>query len=236
MKRLYDLPKQDRPREKLLRIGPQALSDHELLAILLGCGTRENDVMSIATKLTTILDKKNQKVTVGDLLGLPGIGSAKAALITAALEFSRRRIHPEGNKITSPNDVIALIRHFADRKQEHFIVISLNGAHEVIATRVVSIGSVNTARIHPREIFADPLSDGASAVIVAHNHTSGSILPSESDKKVTERLRTAARILRIGFLDHIIFNKKEFYSFMDNENNTTIPSDNTALDSECYSH
>jgi DNA repair protein RadC len=156
----------------------------------------------------------------GRLLGIieakkVGVGPAKASLIAAALEFARRRIRPEGLRISFPPDVLPLIRHYADRRQEHFISVSLNGANEVIAARVVSVGLVNKTQVHPREVFADPLTDCAAAVIVAHNHPSGTLEPSQEDIETTGRLKSAGEILGIRLLDHIVFNQKGYCSFLE---------------------
>ena len=133
------IPKYDRPREKLIAKGASVLSDQELLAVLLGKGTHQTDVMALAGKLAKVIDDKGLDVGVADLTGLQGIGEAKAALILAAVEFARRRIKPEGLRITTPADVLPLIRHFADRKQEHFLSVTVNGANEVLSVRVVSV-------------------------------------------------------------------------------------------------
>jgi DNA repair protein RadC len=109
--------------------------------------------------------------------------------------------------------VLPLIRHYADRKQEHFICVSLNGANEVIATRVVSVGLVNKTQVHPREVFADSITDRATAVIVAHNHPSGSLEPSREDFEITDRIKSPGEVLGIRLLDHIVFNQKGYYSF-----------------------
>lgn len=109
-----------------------------------------------------------------------------------------------------------MIRHYGDRKQEHFICISLNGANEVIAHRVVSIGLVNKTQVHPREVFADPITDRAAAIIVAHNHPSGGIAPSSEGIAITEQLKGAGETLGVKLLDHIIFNQKDYYSFLEN--------------------
>ena len=187
--------------------------DKELLAILLGKGTQNLDVMTLAEKLIPVIDKKGFRLTAEDLKQFKGIGDAKAAIVLAAIEFTRRRIKPEGFKINAPEDILPHIRHYADRKQEHFLCASINGANEVMNIRVVSIGLVNTTQVHPREVFADPLMDRASAVIVAHNHPSGDLTPSKSDISVTKRLISAGNILGIRFLDHVIFNKKSYRSF-----------------------
>ena len=198
------IPKHDRPREKLIAKGASVLSDQELLAVLLGKGTHQTDVMALAGKLAKVIDDKGLDVGVADLTGLQGIGEAKAALILAAVEFARRRIKPEGLRITTPADVLPLIRHFADRKQEHFLSVTVNGANEVLSVRVVSVGLVDRSLVHPREVFADVMSDRASGIIVAHNHPEGNLEPSQADIKVTQQVKQAGEIIGIPLLDHII--------------------------------
>ena len=151
MKKIADIPKLDRPREKLQKKGAEALSDLELMAILVGKGTEGHDVMSIAKRILKILDSGDEKPNPKELQKIEGVGPAKATLIAAALEFSRRRIRPEGLKISFPPDVLPLIRHYADRKQEHFICVSVNGANEVITSRVVSVGLVNKTQCIPEK-------------------------------------------------------------------------------------
>jgi len=215
MKKISDIPKSDRPREKLQQKGAEALSDLELMAILLGSGTKGHDVMTVAERILKVLDAHNEKLNIDELKKIEGVGPAKATLIAAALEFVRRRIRPEGLKISFPADVLPLIANYADRKQEHFICISINGANEVITSRVVSVGLVNKTQVHPREVFADPITDRAAAIIVAHNHPSGSLLPSKEDIEVTKQLKTAGETLGIRLIDHVIFNHKEYYSFLE---------------------
>ena len=209
------IPKQDRPREKLLTKGAGALGDEELMAVLLGKGTPKMDVMTLAAKVARIMDEKGFQVRVEDLTGLAGVGQAKAALILAAMEYARRRIKPEGLKIATPSDVLPLIRHFADRKQEHFLSITINGANEVQNVRVVSIGLVDRSPVHPREVFADALADRASGIIVAHNHPSGGLEPSQADRDITRQLQQAGRIMGIELLDHIVFNRNGYHSFLE---------------------
>ena len=163
-KTIHDIPEADRPREKLLRKGAAALSDQELLAVLLGKGTTKIDVMALARNVTTVADKKGLGLTVEDLVSLEGMGTTKAMLLVAAIEFARRRIKPEGAKIVTPADLLPHVRHYADRKQEHFLCASINGANEILNIRVVSIGLIDRSPVHPREVFADALSDRASAV------------------------------------------------------------------------
>lgn len=217
MKKISDIPKQERPREKLQEKGAEALSDLELMAVLVGRGTEGHDVMSVAERILKTLDASQGKVNMEDLQQIEGVGPAKATLIAAALEFSRRRIRPEGLKISFPPDVLPLIQHYADRKQEHFLCVSLNGANEVIASRVVSVGLVNKTQVHPREVFADPITDRAAAIIAAHNHPTGDLMPSKEDREITKKLLTAAEVLGIRLLDHIIFNQKSYYSFLEHD-------------------
>lgn len=214
-KTIQQMPEADRPREKLLRKGAPALSDRELLAVLLGKGTPAMDVMTLAGKLARLIDEKGLHVKAEDLTQFEGVGNAKAALILAAIEFARRRIKPEGAKIETPSDLLPHIRHYADRRQEHFLCASINGANEVLNIRVVSIGLVDRSPVHPREVFADALADRASAVIVAHNHPSGGVEPSPSDVAITAQLKAAGEILGIELLDHIIFNRTEYFSFLE---------------------
>lgn len=215
MKKITDIPKVDRPREKLQDKGPEALSDQELLAVLIGSGTKGHDVMSVARRILSVLDANNEKISFDVLKEIDGVGPAKATLIVAALEFARRRIQPQGLKISFPPDILPVIRNYADRKQEHFICVSLNGANEVIATRVVTIGLVNKSQVHPREVFADPLTDRASAIIVAHNHPSGKLEPSIEDIELTKQLQESGKTLGINLLDHIIFNHSGYFSFLE---------------------
>ncbi len=213
--RMSDIPEQDRPREKLLRKGAAALSDQELLAVLLGKGTQAMDVMKLAGKLAKVIDEKGLAVSADDLRVFDGVGDAKATLVLAALEFARRRIKPEGVKIETPADLLPHVRHYADRKQEHFLCASINGANEILNIRVVSIGLIDRTPVHPREVFADALMDRASAIIVAHNHPSGSLEPSAADVEVTAQLKAAGVVLGITLLDHIIFNRNGYFSFLE---------------------
>jgi DNA repair protein RadC len=186
-----------------------------LLAILLGTGIQGKNVFVLAEEVLKILDENNYKTGIKDLLLVSGLGKAKASLITASLELSRRILCPDRKKITAPADALPYISHYSDRKQEHFLCLSLNGAHEVIQARVVSMGLVNRTLVHPREIFSDPLKDRAAAVLIAHNHPSGNIEPSQEDIEITRRIKSAGVILGIELLDHIIFTGSAYYSFLE---------------------
>jgi DNA repair protein RadC len=207
-----ELLKENRPRERLIRCGPQALSDRELLSIILVSGIKGKNVILLAKELLFKLDSQREIPSISELCRLSGLGKSKACIIAAMLEFGRRK-WAKGKCIKQPDDIFELIRHYADRRQEKFICISLNGAHELLAIRIVTVGLVNRTIIHPREVFADPILDRASAVVVAHNHPSGNTNPSEEDIGITQRLKTAADILGLNFLDHLIFTERSIFSF-----------------------
>jgi DNA repair protein RadC len=207
-----EIPLSERPREAIIARGPSALPDADLLALLLGTGTKDRSVFAVAKEVLTVLDSFNGEMRLEDLEKIRGVGKAKAALLAAALEFSRRRIRPEGIKVKGPGDLFPALSHYADRSQEHFLCTSLNGAHEVIKTRVITIGLANAAQVHPREVFADAITDRAVAVILAHNHPSGDLAPSREDLEVTRRLQAAGEILGIKVLDHIIFGRRGYSS------------------------
>lgn len=202
-----------RPSKKLTHLEPHSLTDDELLAILLSPGSRPHSVTKLAQSVLTQVDTLGDRLTVADLESVPGMGPAKATQVVAAFELARRRIKPSGVRVSTPEDIANLVRHFGGRKQEHFICISLNGAHEVIATRCITIGLVNCTQVHPREVFADAITDRAASVALAHNHPSGELKPSSNDIVVTRQLIEAGRILGIRVLDHVIVNRRgEFLS------------------------
>jgi DNA repair protein RadC len=210
---VLNLPPAQRPRERLLAKGPEALADAELLAILLNTGIRGKNVTALAEELLGLLDRNKDIPPARELSRLAGLGETKASAVAAMLEFGRRRWGAVGKRINNPEDIFALVRHNADRKQERFISISLNGAHEVLAARVVTVGLVNRTIVHPREVFADLIQDRAAAFAVAHNHPSGALNPSIDDDETTARLKAAANILGIRFLEHLIFSETGWWSY-----------------------
>ena len=210
---IQELPTDKRPRERLLSSGPAALSDQELLEVLLNTGIRGKGVAALAGELLALLDQAEGIPPVKELSRLAGLGAGKACAVAAMLEFGRRRYGAFGVKVKRPEDIFTLVRHYADRKQERFISLSLNGAHEAMAVRIVTIGLVNRTIVHPREVFADILSDRAAAFAVAHNHPSGALKPSTEDDATTARLKAAANILGIRFLEHLIFSETGWWSY-----------------------
>jgi DNA repair protein RadC len=213
LRHIKDIPDFDRPREKLAARGPEALSDSELLAILLGSGVRGKDVFQVARAILRKLDKDKLTIGVKDLVLIEGVGFAKACQIVASFELARRRLLQESVVVHKADDVLPLISYIADKKQEYFLCVSLNGANEVIGNRVVTVGLLNTSQVHPREVFVDAISDRAASVILAHNHPSGVLEPSPDDIATTRQLVDAGKILGIPVLDHIIITKKSHLSF-----------------------
>jgi len=218
-----NVPLEERPREKLLARGPSALSDAELLAILLNTGIQGKNVRELASDLLGLLDRNSDIPSIKEISDLSGLGQAKACSVAAMLEFGRRRYGSFSTRIKQPIDIFTLVRHYADRKQERFISLSLNGAHEVLAVRIVTIGLVNKTIVHPREVFADLIQDRAAAFCVAHNHPSGQLTSSAEDDEITERLQSSAKILGLHFVDHLIFSETNWWSFR--ENGRLIDSD-----------
>ena len=216
MKRIKDLPEFSRPREKLKERGAKALSDAELIAAILGSGGKGLDVMSLSSRVAKAISGKKGDLSLEELMKIEGIGLAKASQILAGFELARRHIVVETVKITEAKDVLPLIDRITNKQQEYFICISLNGANEVIENRTVTVGLLDRSQVHPREVFADVITDRAASVIFAHNHPSGALEPSNSDLKIQEQLTEAGRILGIKVLDHIIISKKGYYSFQEN--------------------
>ncbi len=216
MKRIKDLPEFSRPREKLKERGAKALRDDALVAAIIGSGGKGRDVRSISHKVAKLIKERKGDLSLEELTKIEGIGPAKASQILAGFELARRHIVTETIKITEAKDVLPLIDRITNKQQEYFICISLNGANEVIENRTVTVGLLDRSQVHPREVFADVITDRAASVIFAHNHPSGALEPSNSDLKIHEQLTEAGKILGIKVLDHIIISKKGYYSFQEN--------------------
>ncbi len=208
-------PKPD-VRERMRARGIRSLSDHELVALTLRTGTRDTPVMTLAGRVVRALESAGEGGMLETLGKIDGMGDSKAGVILAALELGRRYSGAAHRKVSCAKDVYPLVSHYADRKQEQFICVSLNGAHEVLGIRVVSLGILNKTIVHPREVFADPLADRAAAVVVCHNHPSGQLEPSEEDRIITRRLAEAGDILGIALLDHLILSPRGgYFSFVE---------------------
>ncbi|NCU38650.1 JAB domain-containing protein [Candidatus Saccharibacteria bacterium] len=202
-----------RPREKLQARGAAALSDYELLMAMIGSGNAQADVTKIAREVRKILSEKGSDLAYEDLLKIKGLGAAKVTQIMAGFELWRRQFEVgERPIIDSAEKAVELLSDIRDKKQEYFVCLTLDGANRLIAKRVISIGTLTASLVHPREVFAEAITDRAASIIVAHNHPSGNLEPSIADKEVTERLRQAGEILGIEVLDHLILGEGGFSS------------------------
>ncbi|AFG38114.1 RadC family protein [Spirochaeta africana] len=214
-RKIGDLECHDRPRERLHRYGAEGISDAELISVLIGSGGQGRSVTAIANDVVNLLDRVNGSADLSRLTQIKGLGPAKTAILAAAIELGRRQLSLDRRRIRIPQDALPVLSHYADRQQELFLCTTLNGAHEVIRTHVVSVGLVNRTMVHPREVYACAIQDRAAAILVAHNHPSGNCTPSAEDREVTNRLGAAGRVIGISLLDHIIFTRSGYYSFLE---------------------
>lgn len=208
----------DRPRERLDALGPDALSDAELLALLLRTGGRGSDALSVALDLLAAQGGLAglARASGCDLAGTSGVGPAKSATLRACLELGRRlaAIRLEaGTAIRGPEDVF---RHFHPRlrhaTQERFFVVLLDGRHRVLRVELVSQGTLTASLVHPREVFRPALRGAAAAVVLVHNHPSGDPTPSREDREITDRLVRAGELLGVPVLDHVVVAERGFRS------------------------
>lgn len=211
----------DKPRERLDALGPEALSDAELLALLLRTGRRGADALSVASRVLALRGGLPglARAEGGELANIPGVGPAKSASLRASLEIGRRlaarRLDP-GTTIRSPADVF---RHFHPRlrhaAQERFFVVLLDGRHRVLRHELVSQGTLTASLVHPREVFRPALREAAAAVVLVHNHPSGDPTPSAEDREITQRLMRAGEILGIPVLDHVVVAERGYSSLQE---------------------
>jgi DNA repair protein RadC len=215
MVKIKDLQKVDLPREKLAKYGSEKLKDYELLALLLGSGIKGLNVLELSKKILETIKKIGiKKVILSDLLKIKGLGKAKASQISAVLELGKRlNIDNKAEEILSAGDVWNFCADIRAMQREHFIAIYLDTQNRVIERQTISIGTLNSSLVHPREVFEPAVKLSAASVIVAHNHPSGELEPSGEDREVTKRLIQAGKVLGVDLVDHIILTKKEFYSF-----------------------
>lgn len=216
---MKELPVHDRPREKLARAGASVLSDHELLAIVIGHGTARRDALSLATDVLGAAGglRGLARSGPGDLERRTRLGPTRAARILAAIELGRRtllRRREERPRFLEPAEMAAhLIPQFGDRTVEHFGVVLLDSKRRLLRTAVLSVGTLDASVAHPREIFREAAVGGASAVIVFHNHPSGDPTPSPDDVALTRRIVDAGEIVGIDVLDHLILADTRYFSF-----------------------
>ncbi len=221
--KITDWAVEDRPREKLLRNGTSSLSDAELLAILISSGTREKSAVDLGRELLNMVNNNLNslgKLTIGDLKKLHGIGTARAVTIAAALELGRRRKlaeAPEVIQIKCSKDVAEIFQPIlCDLSHEEFWILFLNRSNKVIDRMKLSQGGISGTVTDVRVVMKKAIEYLASGIIVCHNHPSGNLNPSESDSKITQKIKEAGNLLDIQLLDHLIISEKDYYSFADN--------------------
>ena len=215
MVKIKDLPKVDRPREKLIKYGPQKLTTTELLAIILRTGTPAMNVVELANHiLKSIGTDKIKDISFTELKKINGLGITKTSEIIAVIELGKRLLKDKKTlTAVSPQSVYESLRHYAENKKEHFIVLYLDTRSQEITREIISIGTLNASIVHPREVFEPAIKYLANAVIIAHNHPSGDPTPSHEDVLITKRLKDAGELLDIHLLDHLIITKSEYMSF-----------------------
>lgn len=212
--KIKDLPKIERPREKLEKYGPEKLSDPELLAILLRTGGKGINVVELSKKILRKFSGNSlAEASVKDLKNTFGLGAAKACEIAACFELSRRLLQDKKSRIyLTPKDVWRELRDIRDSKKEHFIIFFLDARNQEIKREIISVGSLNASLVHPREVFEPAVRYLTAQIIIAHNHPSGNPEPSDDDLEITKRLVEAGKILGIEIVDHIIVSQNGFVS------------------------
>lgn len=215
-RKIHQIPTIDRPREKLQHKGVKALSDFELLEVLIGSGNKQADVGQIARQAQKLLQKGVNGVTYDALTHLPGISIAQASKILAALELAKRHLVRDNEPLLTQQGVLARLTDIRSKQQEYLVCLSLDGGQRLIAQRTITVGTLDAVLAHPREVFSDPIVDRAACIIVAHNHPSGDPQPSAKDITLTQQLVAAGQLLGIPLRDHIIVSKNNQFSFRQN--------------------
>ena len=225
--KIKDLPTSERPRERLKEVGVSNLSDKELLSIILKTGTKDKNVELVALDILNnykLDDFKN--ITITDLIKIKGVGEVKAIELIASIELGKRIFLKEGKKLEkldSPEIIWEYSKYlFTGLKQEHFYAFYFNNRNELITNKLLFIGTINQATIHPREIFKEAYKVSAYSIVVLHNHPSGYTTPSKEDIILTEELIKIGKIQGIPILDHIIVGDNNYFSFYENKDSLNI--------------
>lgn len=217
MTKIKDIPKLERPREKLIKKGPKALKKEELLAIILRTGLKGKNAIEIANDiLIKYGNKKLLLATYQELSNIKGVGSTKAVGILAALELGSRLFKEKPEQeiyIHTSEDTLKIVNNIKNNKKENFVALYLDARNKLIHQETVSIGSLNVSVVHPREVFEPAIQNLAAQIILVHNHPSGNPEPSTEDLEITKRLVESGKILGIEITDHIIVAKNGFISF-----------------------
>lgn len=216
--KIHDLPKIERPREKLMRYGPDKLTDYELLSIILRTGKKGLSVLEVSKKFFKEFEREEiLKLRYSDIFKFPGIGSVKACEIIAVIELGKRLVlNKENVAYLSPKDVWNEMRDIRESRKEHFAVIFLDARYQEIRREIISIGTLNSSLVHPREVFEPAIRKSAVGIVLVHNHPSNDPSPSDADIEITKKLVKAGEILDIGIIDHVIVTKSSWFSFKQN--------------------
>lgn len=212
-RRISQIPLLDRPREKLQRKGAAALSDFELLEVLIGNGAAGIDVGTIARHIHKHLQEGLGAFNLEILTSIRGVNTAHASKLIAALELAKRHLVRDAAPLKSVSDILARMDAIRTKQQEHLVCLSLDGGQRLIAHRTLTIGTLDTLLAHPREVFSDAIVDRAAAVVVVHNHPSGDPQPSQKDIELTQQLAAAGQLLGVPLRDHIICTKNDYFSY-----------------------
>ena len=218
---MKDVAPYERPREKLARIGVGSLGENELLALVLGVGSRGSDALELANGLLHVVGGVHGLVRsdFDTLCRVPGVGVVKAAQIVAAVELGRRTLicrAADRPRLRTPRDIAThLLPQYGALPVEHFGIVMLDTKHRVIRTRIVAIGSLDTTVVHPREVFREAASASAAAIVLFHNHPSGDPTPSPDDLLLTTRMVQAGEVMGIDVVDHLILADQRYYSLIE---------------------
>lgn len=213
MKRIKDLPKLDRPREKLQAKGAQALSEFELLEVIIGSGNGLNTVEKLAAGVQDCMLRAGGDLTLHTLLNVKGLNVAKATQLVACYELTKRYVIQSDKPMILTEDYVRIFADISTKKQEYLVCVSLDGARRLIAKRVITVGLLDSVQVHPREVFADAIADRAAAIIIGHNHPSADHTPSRFDVGFNQQLIGASQIIGIELADHIIVGRRGYFSF-----------------------
>lgn len=216
---IKNIPRIDRPREKLIQYGPEKLSNSELLALLLRSGNKDINAIELARKILKKFGAKKLPILIfKDLNKISGLGPAKACEIIACFELGKRLLKDKKVQIyLTPKEIWEELRDLRNHKKEHFVIFYLDSRNQEIKREIISIGSLNANLVHPREVFEPAVRNFTAQIILAHNHPSGDPIPSEDDLEITKRLVEAGKILGIEVIDHIIVAKDNFFSFKEKD-------------------
>lgn len=217
--RIKDFSLVDQPQGKLLRYGVDKLTTPELLAIILGSGTKKQNAIELSKRiLRKFKEERLEKMTLSDLQQFQGIGKTKACRIIAAFELGKRLLSGKKTSfIMKPEDVWNELAEIRGSKKEHFVIIYLDIRNQIIQREIISIGILNTSLVHPREVFEPAIKHLAAQILISHNHPSGDCTPSDEDTELTKRLQKAGEILGIEIIDHVIVSSQKFYSFKEHK-------------------